>query len=158
MSEIVKCSNRNCGLIAPLETWRDVKTVNPLVTEKHCPRCDCHSFFKTKPGEVEKIKTGAQLIALERRRQLLVEGWTPEHDDKHKLGQMAGAAGCYALRAAGFVNPHCIEALRNPEDYQKVPLWPWALSWWKPGNNVRDLVKAGALIAAEIDRLQRLRP
>lgn len=34
------------------------------------------------------------------------------------------------------------------------PGWPWAW-WWKPSTEIRDLVKAGALIAAEIDRLQR---
>lgn len=35
--------------------------------------------------------------------------------------------------------------------------WPrrWSPDWYKPTNAIRDLVKAGALIAAEIDRLQR---
>jgi len=37
--------------------------------------------------------------------------------------------------------------------------WPWDEEWWKPDNDaVRNLAKAGALIAAEIDRLQRLQP
>lgn len=36
--------------------------------------------------------------------------------------------------------------------------WPWHSSWWKPSDDpIRNLVKAGALIAAEIDRLQRQR-
>jgi hypothetical protein len=36
--------------------------------------------------------------------------------------------------------------------------WPWDREWWKPtpNNRIRELAKAGALIAAEIDRLQRL--
>jgi len=34
-------------------------------------------------------------------------------------------------------------------------LWPWGKEWWKPSDRRRDLVKAGALIAAEIDRLDR---
>jgi len=36
--------------------------------------------------------------------------------------------------------------------------WPWEDRFWKPTPNdrVRELVKAGALIAAEIDRVQRL--
>lgn len=42
--------------------------------------------------------------------------------------------------------------------------WPWEPGWWKPGkgnsyaDRVRELVKAGALIAAEIDRLQMVGP
>jgi hypothetical protein len=35
-------------------------------------------------------------------------------------------------------------------------LWPWDESWWKPGDRIRELAKAGALIAAEIDRLNRI--
>ena len=36
--------------------------------------------------------------------------------------------------------------------------WPptWDFSWYKPTTRIRDLVKAGALIAAEIDRHQRI--
>lgn len=100
--------------------------------------------------------TGVQLIASERRRQIEIEKWTPEQDDAHNLGQMAGAAACYALNACGFLNPHLIEAYRPPVTH-KVRVWPWADSWWKPTpeNRIRDLTKAGALIAAEIDRLQR---
>jgi hypothetical protein len=48
---------------------------------------------------------------------------------------------------------------RRPDEGYKTPLlqdWPWDERWWKPSNDpIRDLVKAGALIAAEIDRLQR---
>jgi hypothetical protein len=41
------------------------------------------------------------------------------------------------------------------------PMWPWKPDWWKPSPGtdeearIRELAKAGALIAAEIDRLQR---
>ena len=39
------------------------------------------------------------------------------------------------------------------------PTWPWDESWFKPtpDDRIRELVKAGALILAEIDRLQRLK-
>ena len=96
-----------------------------------------------------KDKTGCELIAEERQRQMDVEGWTPEHDDEHRQEQLANAASSYidaaALIAHGF------------KDYIRVPFgWPWEESWWKPSKDpVRNLVKAGALIAAEIDRLQR---
>ena len=79
---------------------------------------------------------GSDLIAAERQRQIDAEGWTPEHDNNHDKGSLAEAAAAYVL---------CDRTL-----------WPWDEEDWKPGtNDVRRLVKAGALIAAEIDRLQR---
>lgn len=83
----------------------------------------------------------------ERRRQVETEGWTPEHDDEHPLGEMAAAAACYAIHASKY----CTSALET----KSLP-WPWALEWWKPTTPRRDLVKAGALILAEIERLDRL--
>ncbi|MDE2106773.1 MAG: hypothetical protein KGL39_56685, partial [Patescibacteria group bacterium] len=73
-----------------------------------------------------------------RRRQMEDEGWSPEHDDQHTHGEMANAAACYAIDSPS--------------------LWPmsWNWSWWKPKDRRRDLARAGALIAAEIDRLDRL--
>jgi len=87
-------------------------------------------------------------IAAERRRQAEAEGWTPEHDDQHEEGDLADAAACYA---AG-----CIP-LAPVEDgsTRLVPLWPWLAAWWKPSDRRRDLVKAGALIVAEIERIDR---
>lgn len=37
-------------------------------------------------------------------------------------------------------------------------MFPFSSVWWKPSpeNRIKELAKAGALIAAEIDRLQRL--
>ena len=81
----------------------------------------------------------------ERRRQIEQEGWTPEHDDRHAQGQMAGAAVCYLVEDI----PHWAR-LEAQGCY-----WPWDAAWWKPGDNRRNLVKAGALILAEIERLDR---
>lgn len=85
--------------------------------------------------------TGIELIAVERQRQQAVEGWSEYHDDTHRRGEMARAAACYALQHTTVSG----RAIR----------WPWAKCWWKPKTPIRDLVRAGALIAAEIDRLQR---
>ena len=96
------------------------------------------------PGDLLAWGSQAVLdVAAERRRQIEAEGWTPEHDDEHGAGEMAAAAACYALNAAGC---GC-EVARN---------WPWDRSWWKPSTARRDLVKAGALILAEIERLDRM--
>lgn len=96
-------------------------------------------------------KTGVDLIAEERKRQVEVEGWTPQHDDEHFNGEMALAASAYIQSSAYFRPLH--PPARIPPN-----TWPWDVMWWKPSENhpVKDLVRAGALIAAEIDRLQRI--
>lgn len=88
---------------------------------------------------------GLELIAEERKRQIEVEGWTDEHDDTHHRGEMARAAACYAL--PGFWRSDAVIDM----------LWPWSRNWWKPSriDRIGELAKAGALIAAEIDRLHR---
>lgn len=86
--------------------------------------------------------TGAEAIAAERQRQIEQEGWTPEHDDLHRRGEIAQAAACYAASAGR-------KELNPPE------AWPFDDAWWKPKDRRSDLIRAGALIAAEIDRLDR---
>ncbi len=96
---------------------------------------------------------GAQLIAADRKRQVEAEGWTADHDDEeHSACELTQAATAYAYHVVGQVNGACW-----PEDEATVPpSWPWHMDWWKPSDDpIRNLVKAGALLAAEIDRLQR---
>lgn len=81
-------------------------------------------------------------VASERQRQMSIEGWTSEHDDAYQNSELADAAACYAINAhnQGFSTP---------------AHWPWAPDWWKQSGPRRDLVKAGALILAEIERIDR---
>lgn len=96
--------------------------------------------------------TGLELIADERKRQIEVEGWTPEHDDTHTDGALAQAGACYAMAA------HYQASGWSPDRLLSLTPFPWEREWWKPSvDPVRNLAKAGALIAAEIDRLQRLK-
>lgn len=98
------------------------------------------------------MKTGIELIAKERKRQVSKEGWASAHDDKHRGRQLAKAAECYL---ATHTDP-TIEHRRSPHLMAPCWHWPWVMDWWKPSKDpVRNLVKAGALIAAEIDRLAR---
>lgn len=90
--------------------------------------------------------TAIEDIAAERQRQIEVEGWTPEHDDEHGNEELAHAAACYALGTR--------EVGTNPDNLTYI--WPWHADWWKPSDRRRQLVKAGALIAAEIERLDRV--
>lgn len=98
-------------------------------------------------------QTGVELIAAERQRQMEQEGWTPEHDDQHSEGELSCAGYLYAMIASAQCR------WENTQIEFGVPVsWPWNPCWWKPSDDpVRNLVKAGALIAAEIDRLQRIK-
>lgn len=98
-------------------------------------------------GKEHKSKTAIDLIAKERQRQVNEEGWTPEHDDQHAKGELARAAACYAVPDNYRVRVHYLSEL-----------WPWELKWWKPApdNRKRELIKAAALIVAEIERIDRL--
>lgn len=101
-------------------------------------------------------------IAAERKRQIEVEGWTPEHDSHHHDGSLAAAAAAYAwlaslhddarneqIRRQGFREDGVFAVIHS--------LWPesWADRWFKPKDRRRDLIRAAALIVAEVERLDR---
>jgi len=95
-------------------------------------------------------------ILHERMRQIQSEGWTTHHDDEHDEGELSAAASAYALAAADLLSPYsqgdgAFDATNPP------PMWPdvWT---WKPGEPRRMLIKAAALIAAEIERIDRPSP
>lgn len=102
------------------------------------------------------MKTGIELIAEERKRQIEKEGWTLELDKYHKDESMAMAGACYAMPEKERNKYQSYSFLEPRRFYPRW--WPssWAVSWWKPtpDNRIKELVKAGALIAAEIDRIQ----
>ncbi|MFZ5674266.1 MAG: hypothetical protein ACOZAM_14995 [Pseudomonadota bacterium] len=89
-------------------------------------------------------------IAAERRRQIEGEGWTTEHDDAHEGGELARAAACYA---AGSTLP--MMPFRPGKRVRGYSIWPWDLEWWKPKSKRQDLIRAAALLVAEIERLDR---
>jgi hypothetical protein len=91
---------------------------------------------------------GVDLIRIERLRQISDEGYDSWHDrELHPNGELVEAAISYALQPFGL----------ERADEAVPALWPWNKSDWKPSpaDRIRELVKAGALIAAEIDRLDR---
>jgi hypothetical protein len=104
------------------------------------PRLAAHAAGES-PFKFARTKDGISLIAAERQRQVTGEGWTAEHDRSHQQGILARAAACYAWYAATGTR------------LSPLNCWPWDDEHWKPGDELRSLVKAGALIAAEIDRL-----
>lgn len=100
------------------------------------------------PQSPSELTAAARDVLAERRRQVEQEGWTPEGDDSYEVGELAKVAACYAMYGKHHTD-------RLP------PNWPewWDTKWWKPGGLVgyrRNLEKAGALILAEIERLDRV--
>lgn len=87
-------------------------------------------------------KSGIELIAEERKRQIEKEGYTTQHDSEWQNSELAWAAVSYAT-----------PVVRNSN---RAFMWPFNRKYWKPtpDDRVRELQKAGALIAADIDRLQ----
>lgn len=78
-------------------------------------------------------------VLKERHRQITVKGYSPEQDDTYIEGELAAAA-------ISYIEP--MEA----ENY-----WPadWLDDSFKPSDYRRNLVKACALLLAEIERYDR---
>lgn len=115
--------------------------------------------------------TAIELIAAERKLQIEKEGWSPEHDDGHTEGQLADAAACYAATTAIYIQS-AYSVNGRGKSFVFADAWPFDVEWDKRPRDgrmgdlkeptekqrLRMLVKAGALIVAEIERLQRAKP
>lgn len=98
------------------------------------------------------IKTGISIIIDERLRQLTTKGYDNAHDDKHNKGELAHAAALFAY-------PEISSYVLSEKN------WPEGKAFYHPteevstvADRIKELAKAGALITAEIDRLNRLDP
>lgn len=135
-----------------------------------CPACGGSGHIgdalsSAPPVEAQPQTDAARDVLAERQRQVSVEGWTPEHDDEHGADDLALAAACYALpdadrnvfprKDARDVGRFDGEPIWVYDDVLCPHLWPWHGSSWKPKTRRDDLVRAGALILAEIERLDR---
>ena len=101
---------------------------------------------------------GAIAILKERERQETEEAWTSGHDDGYTECELLKAAICYTRIAALKTDILYDEVQASRRFWRTTSLnkeWPWSEEWWKPKSRRQDLVRAGALIAAEIDRLDR---
>lgn len=97
------------------------------------------------------LSTAAQDVLAERNRQITAEGWTPAHDDEHACDEIAAFASFYAMP------PAAREWDASSTGYgetlgEAIKPYDWHA---KTGGRRRELVKAGALILAEIERLDR---
>ena len=109
---------------------------------------DCATYDRLEElanqPDLHRQATALQDVAVERARQIQVEDRHPDHDDAYTSCELAVAAAMYALYSDSF-----------PVEGYPPKLWPWDAKWWKPKNYRTDLVRAGALILAEIERLDR---
>ena len=100
------------------------------------------------------MKTGIQLIAQERKRQIESEGYTSLNDEVYLEGELANAAAYY------FMIDELIDFMdENWGNDMHLHIWPFDLNYLKrvPEDRIRELQKAGALIAAEIDRINLIK-
>ncbi|UVE55270.1 hypothetical protein [Burkholderia sp. EMB26] len=134
-----------------LDVFRDAgldlnATTNMLyaVRGQHAQLLKAARVLLSHPGQPEpraEVTDAVRDVLAERHRQVTAEGWTPERDDKYTKRELAYAASNYAVSELKHGDPPIT--------------WPWDKLWWKPTTPRRNLVKAGALILAEIERLDR---
>lgn len=99
----------------------------------------------------EAIFEALEAIFEERARQIHSKGFDSERDDRYVNGELAEAAGAYVLQAA----IQSVESFPGELGEPGLSWWPWPKSGWKPQDRERNLIRAGALIVAELERLKR---
>lgn len=136
-------AQRQHFMLADSDAWDTVsgEPANFWEDEANTATVEDGSIARIALEGLESMPTQAAVDVLaERRRQVEREGWTPEHDDTHEFGDLAFAAACYATAGEGDAPP---------------AVWPWDRESWKPRDCRRNMVKAAALLLAEIERLDR---
>lgn len=150
-------ADTNIGPVTPQELLEISAGVPPELAARIRRAADQLAAFDCPPS-------GAGRIFAERLRQVREEGFHYVIDDCHRSEQLAWAAACYALPYADERRFDRLAASSPPRE------WPWSAGAWTPGravnvdgaiampiaDRIRELEKAGALCAAEIDRLVRL--
>lgn len=100
-------------------------------------------FFEATKSNSSVLRTKAiNDVLSERRHQIEEAGNTFEREDTYTNGSLVVSGACYAL---------CNRDLKG----EAPVLWPWDTDVWTPESYRRNLVKAAALILAEIERLDR---
>lgn len=136
------------GLLDELEHYKSrEERVTKLVLDNSASWDELYKKLEAAEKRVAALEALAFSPAIldvisERHRQRATEGWTSDHDDAYQISELADAAACYAIHAHN-------QGVSTPAH------WPWSPDWWKQSGPRRDLVKAGALILAEIERIDR---
>jgi len=105
--------------------------------------------------QTRALTDAARDVLTERRRQMSVEGWTPEHDDGLSPGVLAASAACYALQVAADLSATDSAYWSRTFATTTPNLWQFDHEWWKPGPPRRMLEKAAAMLLAEMEKVDR---
>lgn len=92
---------------------------------------------------VDSLSPAFMDVLAERRRQVAEEGYSPESDAELTDYQLPRAAACYVLAASGVAR------------HKSTLFWPFAQPMKVAEQRRRNLIKAAALILAELERLDR---
>ena len=148
-----------CIALKPLGNY----STNSAVTAEMARMLRDHFPAPAHPTQqgLDALTPAARDVLAERQRQIETEGWKTERDDVYDTGEIALAAACYAAHSASCAAikaPHTAPGVfvrtRSAQDFVGE-MWPWSEDWWKPSGHRRNLEKAGALILAEIERIDR---
>lgn len=104
------------------------------------------------------MKNGLEHISEERKRQQEDLKWTPENDDRYINNELGNAATAYLLaNDLEIVSEDPMKNVTISVMMRRDMFWPFKDYSFKPSpeDRVKELAKAGALIAAEIDRINR---
>ncbi len=160
--QCVNCRHIGINDAADYAACHDCRWTGPEPDEDKCPGCageNCMAAACPECGGRYELVAEAKIstpaaqagqmpqawldVQAERRRQITAEGWTPEHDDLYCAAELPRAAAAYILNGANDEAP---------------AIWPFVAKWWKPRDARSNYVRAGALILAEIERLDRAAP
>lgn len=129
------------------EYYAGLDAMTPEERAKHDANIEAFKAMLPQPVPAASSESVSQSLTdalrdviAERQRQVSVKGWTPDHDDTYTCGELSGAAISYI------------------EPMEAVFYWPaeWHDDSFKPSDERRNLVKATALLLAEIERLDRI--
>jgi hypothetical protein len=101
---------------------------------------------------IAALPQSARDVIAERRAQVTREGYDHENDDAHVQGELGAYAAYYAMPPGAREWPAAETGYGETWGEAIIP------EGWtppKPGDRRRELVKAGALVLAEIERIDR---
>lgn len=165
---------RPTNMPAPAWEWYKPKGMDyqKLSSEmkRHVDKGGLYIRARAAPAATDEEKwlmKALEMIAAERKRQIDCKGYTPQHDDEHSNGELAMAAIAYASPLdidADSNEPNAVVVTDQEGDLESV--YPFAD---RPQSlfcgdrrslptqaRIRQLAIAGALIVAEMERLQRV--